>query len=52
MTTRKTTQKPPAGETQPCDNHPLRTAALSTTSEGAHSVIHLCRDCARAAGRL
>jgi hypothetical protein len=52
-TTRKTTK--PAGDEQPrhhCDNHPSRGAALSTTSGGAHSQIHLCRDCAREAGRL
>jgi hypothetical protein len=51
-TTRKTVK---AAEDEPrhhCDNHPARTAALSTTSGGAHSQIHLCKDCARAAGRL
>ncbi|MEU0214394.1 hypothetical protein ABZ281_04460 [Streptomyces sp. NPDC006265] len=51
MTTRKTT-KPEDEQRHPCDNHPSRTAALSTTSGGAHSEIHLCRECARAAGRL
>ncbi len=53
MTTRKTTKT--VDEEQPrhcCDNHPARTAALSTTGGGAHSEIHLCRDCAREAGRL
>jgi hypothetical protein len=52
-TARKTTK--PADDEQPrhhCDNHPSRGAALSTTSGGAHSQIHLCRDCAREAGRL
>jgi hypothetical protein len=52
-TTRKTTKA--ADDDQPrhyCDNHPSRGAALSTTSGGAHSQIHLCKDCARDAGRL
>ncbi|MCZ0981813.1 hypothetical protein O1L60_30865 [Streptomyces diastatochromogenes] len=52
-----TTRKSPAKSTEqaelryPCDNHPSRTAVLSTTGGGAHSQIHLCEDCARAAGR-
>ncbi|MFK0015723.1 hypothetical protein [Streptomyces sp. NPDC091027] len=51
MTTRKTSPK--EQETRKdCDNHPSRLAAVSTTSDGAHSEIHLCRDCARMAGRL
>jgi hypothetical protein len=52
MTTRKTSQRAAEARPQPCDNHPQRVTALSTTSDGAHSVIHLCRECARAAGRL
>ncbi|MEU7278713.1 hypothetical protein AB0A69_07975 [Streptomyces sp. NPDC045431] len=51
MTTRKTTKAEEAPRHH-CDNHPERTAALSTTSGGAHNQIHLCQDCARAAGRL
>ncbi|MGD6750370.1 hypothetical protein [Streptomyces sp. BH105] len=35
-----------------CDNHPSRIAAISTTGGGTHSEIHLCRECARSAGRL
>ncbi|WP_179166608.1 hypothetical protein [Streptomyces sp. CB03238] len=50
MTTRKT--KADEEPRYNCDNHPQRTAALNTTSGGAHSQIHLCKDCARAAGRL
>ncbi|MET9119922.1 hypothetical protein [Streptomyces sp. NPDC004528] len=52
MTTRKTAAKTDAEAAETCDNHPERVAAVSTTSGGAHSEIHLCRECARAAGRL
>ncbi|MFF7750428.1 hypothetical protein ACFZCP_14450 [Streptomyces sp. NPDC007971] len=51
-TTRKTTKVAEAEPRHHCDNHPSRPAALSTTSGGAHSQVHLCKDCARAAGRL
>jgi hypothetical protein len=48
-TTKATTEDEPRHH---CDNHPARLAAVSTTSGGAHSQIHLCQNCARAAGRL
>lgn len=51
-TSRKSTAKPEQVQLRHhCDNHPDRVAALSTTSGGAHSQIHLCEDCARASGR-